>query len=189
MTTTSRTPSRHLARRLLATLTLVSAVATPLSVPGPVNAHTVGFTSAPDTEDAVWSWPISPKPAVTRPFDLPFRYGAGHRGIDLAASPGAQVLAPADGTVHFVGVVVDRPVVSIDHGGGLISSFEPVTSELSRGDRVVKGQVIGELAASPTHAPAGGLHLGARQDGEYLDPRSLLGEIPRAVLLPLGAVS
>lgn len=189
MTTTSRAPSRRLALHLLAAFTLASALATQFNISNPVNAHTVGFTSTSSTEDAVWSWPISPKPAVTRTFDLPFRYGAGHRGIDLAASPGAQVLAPADGTVHFVGVVVDRPVVSIDHGGGLISSFEPVTSGLSRGDRVVKGQVIGELVASPAHAPAGGLHLGARQDGEYLDPRSLLGEIPRAVLLPLGAVS
>lgn len=140
-------------------------------------------------EEAVWVWPLEPQPRVLRKFDLPFRYGAGHRGLDLAADPGAEVRAPDDGTVHFVGVVVDRPVLSIDHGDGILSSFEPVTTELSPGDHVTKGQLIGHLAETPRHAPSGGLHLGARRNGEYIDPRALLGEIPRAVLLPLGRVS
>src|SRR5699024_11494807 len=35
-----------------------------------------------------------------------------HRGIDIAA-PTAEVVAPGGGGVTFVGVVVDRPVISI----------------------------------------------------------------------------
>lgn len=122
---------------------------------------------------------------MLRPFLLEHAYGPGHRGLDLAAAPGAVIRSPADGTVRFVGWVVDRPVLSIDHGGGLVSSFEPVEALVAEGDAVSRGQAIGTLAASPEHAPAGGLHLGARLAGGYVDPMGLLAEIPRSVLLPL----
>ena len=74
-------------------------------------------------------------------FDPPDRpWLSGHRGVDLrAASDGAPVTAPAAGTVSFVGVVVDRPVLTIDHGDGLRSSFEPVDSDLRPGDAVARG--------------------------------------------------
>lgn len=122
---------------------------------------------------------------MLRHFLLEHAYGPGHRGLDLAAAPGAVIRSPADGTVRFVGWVVDRPVLSIDHGDGLVSSFEPVEALVAEGDAVSRGQAIGTLAASPEHAPAGGLHLGARLAGGYVDPMGLLAEIPRSVLLPL----
>jgi murein DD-endopeptidase MepM/ murein hydrolase activator NlpD len=133
-----------------------------------------------------WAWPVDPPHRVTRPFEAPTTaYGPGHRGIDIAAEPGAQVRAPADGTVSFAGVVVDRPVVSIRHADGLVSSVEPVVPCVSAGDAVVAGQVIGALADQPRHEPAGGLHLGARLHGEYVDPALLLAALRHAVLLPL----
>ena len=65
---------------------------------------------------------------MLRAFDPPAKpWLSGHRGVDLqAAHDGAPVTSPAAGTVSFVGVVVDRPVITIDHGDGLRSSFEPV---------------------------------------------------------------
>jgi murein DD-endopeptidase MepM/ murein hydrolase activator NlpD len=134
-----------------------------------------------------WLWPVAPPHAVTRPFEAPATaYGPGHRGIDIAATPGAEVHAPADGTVSFSGVVVDRPVVSIQHADGLVSSVEPVVPSVSAGEAVVAGQVIGTLADAPRHEPDGGLHLGARLHGEYVDPALLLAALRHAVLLPLG---
>lgn len=56
---------------------------------------------------------------------------------------------------------------------------------VAAGDAVVAGQVIGTLAASPRHAPDGGLHLGARLHGDYVDPALLLAALQHAVLLPL----
>lgn len=139
-------------------------------------------TSADDA--AIWTWPAHPIPDVTRPFDLPHPYGAGHRGIDLEMAPGSEVLAPDDGVVHFAGWVVDRPVLSILHPNGLISSFEPVIAIVSKGDAVSRGEVIGHLSTEQVHVPSGGLHLGARDGETYIDPLALLGAVPRAILLP-----
>jgi murein DD-endopeptidase MepM/ murein hydrolase activator NlpD len=79
-------------------------------------------------------------------------------------------------------VVVDRPVLSIRHSGGLISSYEPVESTLARGGSVVRGQVIGTIVAGHCASPC--LHFGVRLDGEYVSPLLLLGGVPASVLLP-----
>ena len=69
---------------------------------------------------------------VLRPFAAPERpWGRGHRGVDLAVSPGAAVLAPAAGTVVFAGTVVDRPVVTLEHADGTRSSLEPVEADVA----------------------------------------------------------
>lgn len=132
-----------------------------------------------------WSWPLAPPHSLARPYLAPpTRYGAGHRGIDLRASAGAPVLAPDDGVVHFAGVVVDRPVLSIAHDGGVLSSYEPVSTALVAGDAVTRGEVIGTLL--PGHCETPCLHLGARIDGEYVNPLLYLGGMPWSVLLPAG---
>lgn len=134
---------------------------------------------------ALWIWPVAAPHPVVGPFVAPpTPYGAGHRGIDIAAAPGSEVRSPAAGVVHFAGFVVDRPVISIDHGGGVLSSFEPVAPSVVAGEPVARGQVIGILQAG--HCPGGCLHLGARVDGAYVNPLQFLGGMPRAVLYPLG---
>jgi murein DD-endopeptidase MepM/ murein hydrolase activator NlpD len=129
-----------------------------------------------------WAWPVAPPYAVVRPFVAPpTPYAAGHRGVDLRAPDGA-VYAPAPGIVHFAGVVVDRPVLSIRHAGGLLSSYEPVRTDLVEGDTVRRGDRIGTVL--PGHCAAVCLHFGVRLDGEYVSPMLLLGDLPRSVLLP-----
>ena len=138
-------------------------------------------TAAPSAQE--WSWPIAPPRIIARQYHAPAtEYAAGHRGLDIAASVGVTVTAPADGTVHFVGVVVDRPVLSIRHPGGLISSYEPVSSSLIKGETVHRGQPIGVVG--PGHCPTGCLHFGVRRDSAYVSPLNYLGGIPRSVLLP-----
>ncbi|WP_255769641.1 M23 family metallopeptidase [Pseudarthrobacter sulfonivorans] len=133
-----------------------------------------------------WDWPLSPKPAVLRTFDPPDRpWMSGHRGVDLGAVyDGGPVTAPESGTVSFVGVVVDRPVITIDHGGGLRSSFEPVESPLTVGAAVTKGEVIGTL--QPGHCAAGHcLHWGVRRADDYVNPLGFVTDLRPSVLLPL----
>lgn len=136
------------------------------------------------TSRAGWSWPVpAPHPIVT-PYRPPAEvWSAGHRGIDIGALAGAVVIAPEAGTVHYAGIVAGRPVLSLEHADGLLSSFEPVVATVARGDHVERGQPIGVL--DPGHCqPAACLHLGARLDGGYVSPLDYLGLPPRAVLLP-----
>ncbi|MFT4028675.1 MAG: M23 family metallopeptidase [Protaetiibacter sp.] len=150
----------------------------------PVRRAAIRRTAAVLATAALWAWPIAAPHPIARPYLAPATpYSAGHRGIDIRAAEGAEVLAPADGVVHFAGVVVDRPVLSIDHGGGVLSSFEPVVTTLVEGDVVHRGQVIGTLIAG--HCATGAcLHFGVRIDGRYVSPLLFLGGQPRAVLLP-----
>lgn len=122
---------------------------------------------------------------VLTPFRPPAnRYRAGHRGVDLGAAVGTEVVAPAGGVVVFAGRLVDRGVVSIDHPGGLRSSFEPITATVVPGERVTAGQVIGEVdSGHPPCGQAACLHWGVRLDGDYIDPMLLLAPL-RVRLLP-----
>jgi murein DD-endopeptidase MepM/ murein hydrolase activator NlpD len=144
-----------------------------------------GYVDVPRAARGSWSWPVSAPHPLARPYLAPpTPYAAGHRGIDIRAAAGSTVLAPDDGVVHFAGVVVDRPVLSIAHAGGVLSSFEPVVSTLSAGDSVERGEVIGTLLGGHCAAPC--LHLGVRVDGEYVNPLLFLGGVPWSVLLPSG---
>ncbi|RFA08722.1 hypothetical protein B7R54_05385 [Subtercola boreus] len=131
-------------------------------------------------------WPTDAPHPVVRPFEAPAtRYSAGHRGIDIAAIPGQPVYAVLAGTVTFSGLVVDRPLVSVSHGDGVLSTVEPVTPTVRAGETVAAGQQIGVVAGSSSHCEPVCLHLGLRLNGEYVSPLLVLGGIPRAVLLPL----
>lgn len=131
-----------------------------------------------------WIWPVEPPVTVVAPFRAPpTPYAAGHRGIDLAAVPGTGVRSPAPGIVSFAGSVAGRPVVSIDHGEGLVTAVEPVDALVAESTPVDAGQQIGTMAEGG-HCGARCVHFGVRLHGEYVSPLLLLGGLPRAVLLP-----
>lgn len=136
------------------------------------------------THRVLWRWPLDGVRVVATAYRAPaHEYGAGHRGVDLATATGSAVRSPAQGTVAFRGTVVDRPLLTIEHAGGIVSTFEPLESTLSPGDAVSAGDEIGRVATGG-HAIPGTMHLGVRVDGHYINPLLLFGEIRRAVLLP-----
>ncbi len=119
-------------------------------------------------------WPLDGTPTVEEGFDPPDEpWGAGHRGVDLGARPGQRVLAPADGTVVFVGRVGGKPVVVIDHGG-MRSTFEPVEASVRVGQRVRQGEVVGRVGHE-AHCRDRCLHWGLKRGKTYLDPLVLIG--------------
>ncbi|MDF9279314.1 M23 family metallopeptidase [Arthrobacter sp. EH-1B-1] len=143
-----------------------------------------GPSPASSNPEAPWSWPLDGTPPALRHFDRPPEpWMAGHRGVDLGASDGV-VLSPAEGVVVFVGTVVDRPVLTLDHGGGLLSSFEPVTASVAEGDTVVAGQEVGRISTEP-HCPSLCVHWGVREHGEYVNPLPFVSDRRPSVLLPL----
>ena len=171
-----------------ATLVLAMLVALPVHAL-PVSGAVADAASAParlaDTETpARWSWPTSSH-VVLRPWQAPATdYGPGHRGLDVPAGPGTPVTAPADGTVAFAGQVGGRPVVTIDHGGELVSTLDPVLPSVSAGTLVRRGDPVGTVGSGHCPLAEPCLHLGARVEDRYVDPLPLLPRPAWPVLLP-----
>lgn len=135
-----------------------------------------------------YEWPLDGPPPVTRPFQPPPEpWLAGHRGVDLGAEPGDPVRAAGPGVVAFAGVVAGRPVVSVDHPGGLRTTYEPVSAFVRAGQAVGAGTVLGTLLAGHPGCPVVAcLHWGLRRGEVYLDPLALLG-LAQVRLLPLSS--
>lgn len=111
--------------------------------------------------------------ALVRPYDAPDDpYAPGHRGIDVGAAAGAAVHASAPGTVSFAGSVAGNRTVTVDHGGGLLSTYSFLaTISVARGASVARGTPLGTLGAGhPGSGAPPHVHLSMRRDGVYLDP-------------------
>ncbi|WP_433326710.1 M23 family metallopeptidase [Spirillospora sp. CA-294931] len=119
---------------------------------------------------------------MVRPFSPPSQpWGAGHRGIDLAANPGQPVYAAGPGRVSYAARLAGRGVVAITHGA-LRTTYLPVHPTVRPGLDVKTGARIGTVEASAPHCLQPCLHWGLRQGATYLDPLALVR--PRVRLLP-----
>jgi murein DD-endopeptidase MepM/ murein hydrolase activator NlpD len=158
----------------------------------------LGLLAVPTAQAAVAPLPvISFQPPLEPPVKLinQYRqpnsdYSAGHRGVDYLVQFGQRVLAPADGQVWFSGKVVNRNLMSLAHSGGYLSEFEPVCSDLKKGELVLKGQEIGRVCEPedsyiPHCATATCLHFSLRNTGAYLSPLALIGGLNPSRLLPI----
>ena len=104
------------------------------------------------------------------------RFAAGNRGLEYGLTEETDIRAVDGGRVRFAGRVGNELFVTIDHGGGLVSTSAYLTSV-----RVVRGQ---QIAAGDVVGTAGkGFHLTARLDGVYLDPSLLIAGIDIGVAL------
>lgn len=150
----------------------------------PASASPQPRVPKPAASSAYWVWPVEGRRVVIEHFRASAQpWSSGHRGMDIAVGSDAAVRAPAPGVVAFRGYVVDRPLLTISHAGGLVTTLEPVSSELSPGDVVAAGETVGTLDRGG-HTPAGALHVGVRWHGDYINPLLLFGGVPRAILLP-----
>ena len=138
----------------------------------------------------IWRVPLTPPVQLINHFFQPSSdYSAGHRGVDYQVSLGQEVFAPADGLVWFVGRVVNRGILSLKHGTGMLTEFEPICSSLVAGQAVVIGQAIGVVCdANPSYrqhcAASRCLHFSLRFEGRYLSPLALIGGLNPSRLLP-----
>jgi murein DD-endopeptidase MepM/ murein hydrolase activator NlpD len=147
---------------------LVSAVSLLVTSAAPAST---GTGTAPD---GTWRWPV--EGPVIREFDPPDSpYGSGHRGIDIAAPVGTAIVAPADGTIVFAGPVGGALFLTIDHGGGVESTFSWLSALAVRpGDLVTAGQVIAVTGWGHPAEPVPHLHFGVKVDDVYVDPLAYL---------------
>jgi len=103
-----------------------------------------------------------------------------HRGVDVAASPGARVFAPCAGQVTFAGRVpavgggtCGAVSIATDQGSLTLLPVDSVT--VSRGAQLATGDAIGTLAAAgDASSPTAHVHVGLRRGDLYVDPAGAL---------------
>lgn len=131
------------------------------SVP-PASQSTAKADDAPQADGFIW-----PVPEYTEVTRWKSDY---HKGADLKAPHGSEVLAMAAGTVsmaqwHYA----YGNVVMIDHGNGLSTLYSHMSSiDVAVGDEVAQGQQIGAVG-STGNSTGNHCHVEVRQDGALLD--------------------
>ena len=119
-------------------------------------------------------WPVVGP--VLRGFEPPpDPFGAGHRGIDIGAPFGSDIVAAQDGTVAFAGWVGGSLFISIDHPDGVRTTYSWISAtDVAKGDQVTRGEMIGQTGQGHPGSITPHLHFGARVGTTYLDPILLL---------------
>lgn len=98
-----------------------------------------------------------------------------HKGVDFAADHGSDVVAPASGTVIFVGFRGEYgKTVVVDHGYGLQTHFAHLSNyKVEVGEALKRGQVLG--AVGKTGRTTGvHLHYEVRLNGIPQDPEKFI---------------
>ena len=148
--------------------------------------HIIFSSAAPSPELLAEPVPLL-RPSTINPYVGPhWDKGPGHRGIDISLAENFELKAPFSGEVHFVGKVVDRKVITLISDSGLKASFEPVCSDLARGQRVIKHQPIATRCAADANYEvhcASCIHFSIRNEYGYLNPLLFYGELKAPTLL------
>ena len=126
----------------------------------------------PEREDLHWTggflWPVDGG-YVSAGYNSYY----GHSGMDIAADPGTNIFAAADGEVVYASNTSIWPYgksVLIDHGDGMTTRYAHCKQVLvSVGDWVDQGQVIA-LVGRTGNATGNHCHFEVIQDGEHQNP-------------------
>jgi len=133
------------------------------------------------TKDRLWSGGFAPPvgSVTTEHFGTQRTFNGKlqsvHQGLDFRAATGTQVRAMNGGEVILAReMFYEGGFVVIDHGQGLLTLYMHLSQiRAKEGDRVAKGQVVG-LSGASGRATGPHLHVGARWQGVYVDPLTLL---------------
>ncbi|PWU14182.1 MAG: M23 family peptidase [Bdellovibrio sp.] len=100
---------------------------------------------------------------------------AFHAGLDIAASPGSPVFAPADGVVSYSGYDEGYgKLVTIDHGYGVLTRFGHLSqSYVQVGQKVSRWDVIA-LVGSSGRSTGPHLHYEVRVNGVPRNPTNYI---------------
>lgn len=125
-------------------------------------------------------WPCPSSTRVTSDYGTRVSPTSGassnHKGIDIGAAGGADIVAAADGTVKAASYSsAAGNYVMIDHGGGLYTVYMHASSLLvSQGQTVSAGQVIAKVGSTGI-STGNHLHFGVSLNGSYVSPWGYLG--------------
>ena len=126
----------------------------------------------------ILSWPVSGP--ITSPFGIRNHPVLGvirpHEGIDIGASTGTTIAAPAGGKVIIAGWSDGGygNMVTIDHGGGMSTVYGHLSQIFVSTDQTVqKGQALGAVGMTGL-ANGPHLHFEVRINGNPVDPMGYL---------------
>ena len=98
-----------------------------------------------------------------------------HKGIDIGASAGADIIAAADGTVTAASYSsAAGNYVMIDHGNGLATLYGHCSKLLAKVGQTVEAGDIIALSGSTGRSTGPHLHFEVRVNGERTNPRTYL---------------
>lgn len=120
-------------------------------------------------------WPCPSSTRVTSDYGTRVSPTSGassnHKGIDIGAAGGADIVAAADGTVKAATYSsAAGNYVMIDHGGGLYTVYMHASALcVSPGQTVSAGQVIAKVGSTGI-STGNHLHFGVSLNGSYVSP-------------------
>ena len=146
-----------------------------------------------------FAWPIPGYTAISSPFGKRTAPTSGastfHKGTDIPAPEGTKLIATCDGEITFIGFLGGGGyTITITNVDGLKISYCHVSPNyiVSVGQLVEQGEIIGNVgpkyvygvvgnnykdaSGNPTNGATTGchLHIGFREDGEYVNPMNYL---------------
>lgn len=128
----------------------------------------------------VFTWPCPSSRRITSDYGNRISPTGGassnHKGIDIGAAGGADIVAAADGKVKAATYSSSAGnYVMIDHGGGLYTVYMHASSlNVSSGQSVSAGQVIAKVGSTGI-STGNHLHFGVSLNGSYVSPWNYLG--------------
>lgn len=143
------------------------------------NSDTSDNTDTNQNTGTSFTWPCPSSTRVTSDYGPRESPTAGastyHRGIDIGAAYGADIVAAADGTVVFAGYSNSAGnYVTVSHGGGLYTVYMHCSSlVVSKGQTVSRGQVIAKVGSTGI-STGNHLHFGVSLNGSYVNPWNYL---------------
>ncbi|TZG25020.1 M23 family metallopeptidase [Sphingomonas montanisoli] len=141
--------------------------------PTPKRVAPTVAVAEPTTFAGRFDWPV--RGPILRSFG---RIGDGQQndGVNIGTPAGSAVAAAADGVVAYVGQDIPAygTLILIRHGDGWLSAYGyAATITVTRGQKVVRGQMIARSGASPyTGEPQ--LHFEVRNGRKPVNPLSVL---------------
>lgn len=125
--------------------------------------------------DISFTWPCPASSRITSRFGARSSPTEGassnHKGIDIGAPTGTNIVAAASGTVVVSTYSYSAGnYIMINHGGGVYTVYMHASKLLaSVGDSVKKGEVIAKVG-STGYSTGPHLHFGIRVNGTYVNP-------------------
>lgn len=136
-------------------------------------------TTSPEYSGGAFRWPCPSSSRVTSDFGTRNAPTAGastnHKGIDIGASYGADIVAAAAGKVIGTGYSSSGGnYVMIDHGAGLYTVYMHASSvSVSSGQAVQAGDVVAKVGSTGI-STGNHLHFGVSLNGSYVSPWNYL---------------